>query len=848
MIFIKYCISSVLILLMVPLVPGERARAHNVDLDDISSSGRTTRDLFLEGTKRFQKSKVNAKATFTAPGLDSQATFVTNIVNFTSTDANVASIDGNTITGVSPGNVRVNIDTSGTNTVILDDTVSVTPGAVKVTSISVSALTNSTISGTVVDNATNTVTPMFETQQVLEKEGDMAGISVTANMEDGTFMDITNEATLSVTHPGLGLSHDADGPNVVVVNNAAGFDGDFLVANWSVFGESGVQESISGKGRIMVTAPTPTSMPTGIPTVYVPDLPTSVPTPTIALTGSPSGLSTYIPYPTSSPSVSTSPTSAPSSNSTIPTSQPTVYNSGSSTVGSSVNTSIPTLLPTYQPTPYMPTSVPTAFGGVGLEISKLHPDILLTQSGDGPIPHKNNTYVVSVMDLGSSFTRPFEAFFNQKPGDNGGFKIRFAGIDYGSVTYSISKYPPATIQGIVKTDILYFAQNTLGISYQVRDSKGASQVNTNGLIVSMEITNSKTGVTLSANCNSPNSQSGLGSCEYAMSGSSWFSEVEDIPVAIELNANSPLIPGVHYIISPSYSSVLKKKPSYKSLQSTDKGMVGTLPQYPKLPGSRFSVPVTGYSGGENAIVTWVITITYDSAVLAHVNTQTSDLYTAAVESFPDSRTIILSSTGLANGVDPAQVTGSDILMFTLTWQVVGGAVPSEYSDSFSIYVNSFVNYYSITFFKDALAQINGEVDTTALSSSSVLEAAQVTVHNTTENGILAYALDNEVINDARVTGVNISIPIYVVGVENHIDVSDVELSSHSECKLGNFQNDTVMLVQDCKVVLMNSHSDGGSYVPVDVGFSGYTNRLFFHVWQYLSFELTASDYKLNMIY
>lgn len=743
-----------------------------------------SRELLLSSCKRYQKTVAEAVATFTAPGLESQSTYVTNLVQFQSSDSSVASVQGNDVYGLKVGHADIYVENYGNFTMVTPDEVIVSNSPVHVVNLSVAAVTDASPT-TVMGAPEGTVA--FQINQVLNVVNDRANVTVSAIFDDGYFADITDEAVVTSNVLDIAMTTDGIGPQIEVTSLAplGPSGGKYIHATWNVYNPILDQcEITSGDGNVQlfIHSGAPSAQPTSVPTVS-----------------------------------------------------------------------------------FSPTSYPT-IADLTVYFSKLHPDIVIT-SGFA-IPKANETYLVSELQLEATFARPFGAMFGGTPGSSGALQIQMGGRRFSSKsTFTVDKNLLSTLTAVVKTVELYRTHNTMAVTFQVRGSQGSSQVYTSGLSVTMTV--SISGQTMTFNCGSPNAQTGIGSCSGSVP-TSWFSSAGAVLLTGTVRATQSGLPG-GFIVSNTFTSVLQKVVTYAAHlygngNGNAIGMLMTMDPAPKYQGDRFTTPITADTGN-NALNTWLITLTYDPAVVRFISAATSSLFVSAIVTAPTSTTVKMSSSSLASGVSAAQATGSAVPIGSITWEVLASADTvtngGVHPNAVGLHVDQMVNEYSLTLVLDKIGstpitdkygQINGELETTDLSSDADLANGQVTVVMQEYTGIVAYTAKHELINSARLDNVTVSQTIVAIGVVNRASKADEVITTDSKLRcLHRDPEDTAIfdlsVSTNCALSMTQKHHNGSSSVFVDVDYDGgkFSANVPFTIWTYLSFELSVADSILNLI-
>ena len=112
--------------------------------------------------------------------------------------------------------------------------------------------------------------------------------------------------------------------------------------------------------------------------------------------------------------------------------------------------------------------------------------------------------------------------------------------------------------------------------------------------------------------------------------------------------------------------ILVKQPTFDAL--TAAGMTATLPHYPHRAGDSIDVEIAANTDGQ-ALNVWVMDVSYDVTVLTYISASTSSHYIAAVVTEPSAGLVSMSTSGMKSSTTAAAVTGSDIDVITLTFEV-----------------------------------------------------------------------------------------------------------------------------------------------------------------------------------
>ena len=430
----------------------------------------------------------------------------------------------------------------------------------------------------------------------------------------------------------------------------------------------------------------------------------------------------------------------------------------------------------------------------------------------------------------ASWNQSFGLLFTGGPGAQVSFVASVGGRSYpSSVSVTDSLEITSSISLVVQTAHVYFDSPTVAVVYQLRDFLGNGKVSQSGLNVVLDVfVSSLPSYTASSACVLPDG-TGIGYCSLSVP-SGWFTSTEDLQLSVKMYAMNGL---TRLANSTAASVVMKSYPLKPVLQSA--GMTLSLPLHPVFRGDSFSVSITANTNG-NAMTTWVVTASFDSNVLSFVSLDTGSAYIDAVYN-ANSNSVKISTSGLQSGYSDSDVTGPEVSIVTLTFQVQSGAAVGLASSAISLLINDMVNENSLSF----ASAIAGVVYDAFGSASS---SGQVTVVDTGYAGILAYSSNNELVNTSPLTGATVTVPVTVLGVPNKNGAATSVVTSASSC-VGH--DPLVASVASCTVSLSNSHSLGTSNLLVSVHFLGLNASVSFRVWYPTEVAVTVDDSALGRV-
>ena len=191
---------------------------------------------FVAACRQYQNTEATVEAFF-EDGVNVQRVFVTDMVDLDSSKPEVASIyRGNKILGHSIGNSTVSVNVPNDKVIITPDTVEVSSVSVNLINLQISAITDAkNLDDRVRETDMYGLADVdFALSQVLTFDGMSAGISVYANFSDGSYMDVSENATIVSLNSDIATSEDAYGPLMTVVDYAHSNSGEFLEASYPV--------------------------------------------------------------------------------------------------------------------------------------------------------------------------------------------------------------------------------------------------------------------------------------------------------------------------------------------------------------------------------------------------------------------------------------------------------------------------------------------------------------------------------------------------------------------------------------------------------------------------------------
>jgi hypothetical protein len=499
----------------------------------------------------------------------------------------------------------------------------------------------------------------------------------------------------------------------------------------------------------------------------------------------------------------------------IPTKKPT----GPSPAPSTAPSSLPTSQPTSRPTNFVCTS-PLRFA---------NPEVIVASGTAYSLGS-----VATVPSTNGLFSRSFGGFFAAPPGSSFTFGVYLAGKQVGSSggggTTLQASASGGFISVLVQHSIVYYDALSASLAYLLTDAAGRVQVLPASLSVQMALVSS--GNTATVTCGNPGASTGMGYCTTTMS-SAWFSTTADTSVSATVQV---LYSGVAVLSSAEHTFTLRKRPTFASLSTAS--MVAAVPLHPLLVGSTYSASITANTNGQ-ALSVWVMSVTYDTTLLTYVSTATSSSYTAAVVTATSGR-LSLSTSGLASGVSASTVTGSNVAVVTLKFKVASGATVGVHNNALSFVVTQMVNPYSIAFANNVAGQVNDQ-------RGGAMANAELTVFVLSYVGVFAFAVQNELVNTAPLTGGAVTSTISTYGVYNNAAYTNAAVSG--VCTLADSSSSTVLEVSSgCMVSVTSAHSAGSAAVSVIVSYGSIASTaVSFRVWFPSSITTSAAGTTLRAV-
>ena len=275
-----------------------------------------------------------------------------------------------------------------------------------------------------------------------------------------------------------------------------------------------------------------------------------------------------------------------------------------------------------------------------------------------------------------------------------------------SKTYSAPKQRAARASAILRTRNVYIDNSYVRVAYQLKDSKGNTNIDTSGLSVKLTLSTPSTSCngaspadgcpSISARtttCGSPSSASGIGLCSVTLS-TSWFARN-----AISTATVTATYSNVAYATAVAATSlhIVGQPPWYSSMDTTlsTDGMYATMPIAPKYAGESFTVHV--YARATTyALVTWGIKLYLDTSRLTYVSGSGSSLYNPAVTSVGDGGSVIGAvAVGIKSTTKTSQVLGGAISVFSANLRISSSIATGSQRGAFTFSIDEMINQGSL---------------------------------------------------------------------------------------------------------------------------------------------------------
>jgi hypothetical protein len=862
-----------------------------------------SKERFLKSCQQYQSSELSATVDLEGAGLPSKTMSITSLVKFVSDRPDVASVADNVLFGNSIGKSTISIalNPSARGTILTTATVEVTDLPTYVESLSVAAVTGVELFAP--GNRTKSsdiVIPTIGVRQDLHGVGDRANVSVYANFDDGTYMDVTRNANVDALSGMLNVTEDAMGPQVVVLSNEH-VDNYLLLAEY----QTCPGRVVTGVGRIVVTprgstvpsavpsaaplivatnvsrVPTlaPTALPTLMPSPYESlGLPTSTPSllataaptilpsalPTHFLSNYPSAGITHAPTgqpamePTSQPSAEPTarPSNRPSSRapnglpSSSPSTAPTVTPTSNAEVlraPSGTPTSTPTVLPSMPPSlgnadvTETPTSSPSC-SETAAASETASPFTYLVHPEIGIVSGSGFPLRAAPTLSGkSTWVLPFGLMTDQAVSSRT-VGISVGGRIVGSQELPLRADPIASILVVPKARTVYADERVLAMAYQVRDAAGSTLVD--GEVVQMVARNVHIGASMVIDCLFPEMPAGTGTCTGVLPAA-WF-----VPTGWPLIVEAVVSVSGGVSADPVDISLVPA-PQYAAAPP---GVFVTIPSAPVFTGASFMVDISVNTGGR-PLAAWNLALSYDSAVVEVESVVTVSTFSPAsiVRALGTTK---LSCRGLSASTTYGEVNGTAVALVSVRFVVRAGAAGRLYDELMRLTVVDLV------WADDASQPMRASPPTSGLFRDrrqiGNYASGQLVVKRREYVGLLPYAVQTELVDTGALNGVAVLSPIVSLGVSNDPDVTSLtDLTAHSTCgsldaSVGGPYELPVM-VSGCVVSTTKGCTIGAKSIPVPVSYAGSNSSeplaaaVPFRVWCASTISVKVLDKVLNAI-
>jgi len=185
----------------------------------------------LRSGSLYQRSQIFSEAVFSCPGLSPHVAYVESQSTFSTTNTTIAKISGNYVVGKFPGSASVLMVSHSAFVIPVSGQVYVGASASAVLSLEVVVVTSLTstsiLSGI---GPYGTVTPVYTAQQTFTSEGAVGFVVAYALFDDGHYMDVTSNVSVSSLSTSVGITYDASGALLTVRPGAVSLCGEVIEA------------------------------------------------------------------------------------------------------------------------------------------------------------------------------------------------------------------------------------------------------------------------------------------------------------------------------------------------------------------------------------------------------------------------------------------------------------------------------------------------------------------------------------------------------------------------------------------------------------------------------------------
>ncbi|KAK3242510.1 hypothetical protein CYMTET_47799 [Cymbomonas tetramitiformis] len=453
----------------------------------------------------------------------------------------------------------------------------------------------------------------------------------------------------------------------------------------------------------------------------------------------------------------------------------------------------------------------------------------------------------STTSASASFSRTFSTFSNRIPSTSGNVEVYIGGTSCAgggldssfstdqSPAFTTATKQAASISLLLRTSTIYVDSYYISAQYYVRDEDGRPQVTTSGITVNLVMTAGST--SLSSACSSPSSSTGAATCSYTSNGlSSEFSTSGNVTGSVKVQV---LYSDAVVAESSSLTLTLGAKASHTAL--SEPNMVITMPYSPRFGGDSFTSQVlarTTTSGGtEYVLGSFNAIVYYTSSILTFSSLSGDSKYASPTVNSGTDGVVNVVVSRLSSSTTDADVTGTAVTLFTVTFSLVSSATVGTSSNVLSLSAYSMVTTANVEFASQKIGQVDD-------AHGGAQTQGQLTVTELAQVGIYAYAAQAELFNTAYLDGTDVTSSITVKRVYNKYGESDTTTTAATCLGLADA---TVATLSSCDMVLTSSQSAGESSLSVSVTDGTYSTSVRFRVWFPSSITVMADDAELNAV-
>ena len=397
------------------------------------------------------------------------------------------------------------------------------------------------------------------------------------------------------------------------------------------------------------------------------------------------------------------------------------------------------------------------------------------------------------------YNSSFSALFTPVAGQESELHALIQGRQYLNKHLTAARAEARYIQAILRTPVVHVDRSTVAVAYQLRDTNGNVQVETQNLAVEFTLTAS-TAITLTVACdaNLQKSTHYLGHCSLSVPAS-WYSAdiVGHGTLTVRYASRTVATHNLEDVIQ-----VVEAPLWYHNLDSAFNSATafGVLPASPVYKGETFSLHIYAHTGG-NALSTFWVWVTIDATAIAYHSFTQSPFHQTATLSYGGAYNEVLrfAAVGLLSGITDAMVISPALLLLSVDLSLLPSVV-SELPSGITIYARQFVNPGSHAYLENS----NGWMfDSRNVATSE----GRVVMEELVDRGIFAYADSSALVNMAALTGRNLSYPLTVLKTHSNASSNEYYAVIHNTSCSSRDDGIAFSLI-GCEVSVTSAHTSG----------------------------------------